>query len=118
MAERNASSDVDESDNASDESDTQEEDEESLTEVASSLEGPNGTLPSALEMVQQSIALVKADIMILSICIHVNTCAHCTHSVHRCSQFTFSSALFDTNEQWFRFLHIMHKRTCGWVDND
>ena len=35
----------------SNESDTQEEDEESLTEVASSSEGPNGTLPSALEMV-------------------------------------------------------------------
>ena len=47
------SSDVDESDDASDESDTQEEDEESLTEVASSSKGPNGTLPSALEMVQQ-----------------------------------------------------------------
>ena len=48
------SSKVNESDDASDESDTQE-DEESLTEVASSSEGLNGTLPSALEMVQQSI---------------------------------------------------------------
>eukprot|EP00731_Ephydatia_muelleri_P012495 Em0006g1389a len=36
MAERNTSSVIDESDDASDESDTQEEDEESLTEVASS----------------------------------------------------------------------------------
>ena len=43
-------------------------DEESLTEVASSLEGPNGTLPSALEMVQQSIALVKADDMVSTSC--------------------------------------------------
>ena len=43
MAERNTSSDVDESDDASDESDTQEEDKESLTEGASSSEGPNGT---------------------------------------------------------------------------
>ena len=68
MAERNTSSDVDESDDASDESDTQEEDEKSFTEVASSSEGPNGTVPSALEMVQQSIALVKADDMVSTSC--------------------------------------------------
>ena len=47
-------------------------------------------------------------IIILSICARVNTCAHCTHSVHRCSQFTFSSALFDTDEQWSGFLHIIN----------
>ena len=43
MAEWNTSSDAHELDDASDESDIQEEDEESLTEVASSSEGPNGT---------------------------------------------------------------------------
>ena len=53
----------------------------------------------------------------LSICTDVNTCAHCTHSVHRCSQFIFSSALFDTDEQCSGFLHIMHNKTCGWVGN-
>ena len=53
----------------------------------------------------------------MSICAGVITCVHCTRSVHRCSQFTFSSALFDTHEQCSGFLHIMHKKTCGWVDD-
>ena len=53
---------------------------------------------------------------LLSICTRVNTCVHCAHSV--CLQLTFSSALFDTDEQCSGFLHVMHKKTCGWVDGD
>ena len=52
--------------------------------------------------------------------VYLHRCEHlCTlsHSVHRCSQFIFSSALFDTDEQCSGILHIMHKKTCGWVDN-
>ena len=45
--------------------------------------------------------------------VYLRPCEHCTHSVYRCSQFTFSSALFDTDEQCSRFLHIMHKKSCG-----
>ena len=53
----------------------------------------------------------------MSIGIHVNTYAHCTYSVHRCSQFTCSSALFNLKEQWSS-IYIMHEKTCRWVDNE
>ena len=53
----------------------------------------------------------------MSICARVNTL--CTLYIQSArSQFTFSSALFDTHEQCSGFLHIMHKKTCEWVDND
>ena len=118
MAERNTSSDVDESDDASDETDTQEEEEESLTERASSSEGPNGTVPSALEMVQQSIALLKADDMVSTSCRGKKAILLIDSVVGRGDRFSrFCEKLVDELHQCFyksrtRTGYSPHKKVC------